>query len=85
MADRLLERQAHHRLDDDLVGQADAQAEPAAARRVHRQRLLCQRHRMARERRHDAGAELDAGDLPPGDGQCRQRVVARRSAAPSRS
>jgi len=42
---------------------------------LHRQRLLCQHHRVPRVHRHDAGAEGDAGHLRTGDGEQGQRIV----------
>ena len=75
VADRLVEAHAEHRLDHDLVAQPDAEAQPAAGGGVHGQRLLGQHHRVARVRRHDARAELDAGHLAPDDRQHGQRVV----------
>ena len=85
VADRLGEAHAHHRLDHDLVAQADAEAQPAAAGRVRRQGLLGQHHRVPRVRRHDARAELDARHLAADDGERRERVVAEDLRRPVRS
>ena len=57
--------------------------EPAARRGLHRERLLGEHHRVARVRRHDPGAELDARDLAADDRERRQRVERRRSAGSS--
>ena len=60
---RLLVRQPQHVVDDPVVRRPDAEAEPTAAHRLHRQRLLAERDRVARLQRHDRGAELDAARL----------------------
>ena len=72
--DRLVERQAEHALDDDLVRQADAEHEAAAARGLHGERLLRHRQRMAAVGGHDAGGELDAGYLAADDREHAHRV-----------
>ena len=76
MPERLLEGQAEHVLDHDLVREADAERQPAAGRDVHRQRLLRQHDRMPRVGGDDPGAELDAGHLAPDDREDGQVVEA---------
>ena len=73
---RLVERQAEHVLDHDLVREADAEREASAARDLHRERLLRHRQRMARVGRHDAGRELDARHLAADDREHAHRVEA---------
>ena len=48
-----------HALDHDLVAGADAEREPAAGRRLHRERLGCKHDRVARVGRHDRRHQLD--------------------------
>ena len=60
---RLLVGQPQHGVDDPVVRRTDTEAEATAARRLHRQRLLSERDRMARLQRHHRGAELDAARL----------------------
>ena len=62
---RTLVRQTEHAVDHPVVRRPDAETEPTAAHRLHRQRLLAQRHRMARLQRDDRGAELDPLRLAP--------------------
>ena len=76
MPRRPVEAVAVHIVDDDLVGQADAEDQPAAHRRSGRQRLLRQHGRMAGISRHDGRAQPDAGDLAPRHGQRGERVEA---------
>ena len=52
----------------------DAEREPAAARGLHRERLLRHRQRMAAVGRDDAGRELDARDLAADDREHAHRV-----------
>jgi hypothetical protein len=73
---RLVERQPEDVLDDDLVREADAQDEAPARRRLRAHRLLRHVEGMARVRRHDAGAELDARHLVAGHGDRRHGVDA---------
>ena len=55
--------QAQHLFDEDLVGRTDAEGKPATRRILGRERLLCERYRMAPIQRHDRGAELDSGSI----------------------
>ena len=70
----LLERQAEHVLDHDLVREPDARARAAARGDVHRERLLGEHHRVARVGGDDPGAELDAGHLAADDREHREVV-----------
>jgi hypothetical protein len=63
-----------HVLDDDLVGQADAERQPPADRCGRGERLLRQHGRVARVGRHDSSAQLDPGYLAAGDRQRGERV-----------
>ena len=67
-------RQPEHAVDDPVVRRPDPQAEPTATHGLHGQRLLPERHRMARLQRHHRRAELDAGRLPPHDRDRGHRV-----------
>lgn len=75
VADRLVERHPPHALDDGPMAEPDAEREAAAGDLVHGQRLLGQHHRVARERRHHTGAELDSGNLAGDHRQGGQRIV----------
>ena len=65
VAGRLLERQAEHVLDDQLMGEADAEGETTAGGRLHREGLAGQHHRMAGIGRDDGRSEADRR-APPG-------------------
>ena len=72
----LLVAQPPHPLDDDLVGEPDAEEQPVVGGRLHRQRLLGQHHRVAGVDGHDPGSQPDARHLGAGRGQPGQRVGA---------
>ena len=73
---RLVEREAEHVLDHDLVREADAEREAPAARGLHGERLLRHRERVAAVGGHDAGRELDARHLAADDREHAHRVEA---------
>ena len=85
--DRLVERQTEHALDDELVRQAYAEHEAAAARGLNGERLLRHRQRMAAVGGHDRGGERDAGHLSPHDREHAHRVEGEdlRERVPTRS
>ena len=74
VAQRLVERQPEHALDHQLVREADAEDEPAAADGLRGERLLGQRDRVTRVRRDDRRAELDARHLAAHDREGHERV-----------
>ena len=53
------ERESEHSFDDDLVREPDTQRESSARGGLRGERLLRHRDRVARERRHDRGADLE--------------------------
>jgi hypothetical protein len=55
-----------HVLDDDPVGQPDAERQPPAERKGDSERLLREGGRMPRIGRHYRGAKLDSGHLAAG-------------------
>ena len=65
VARRAVVRHAEHRLDHDLVRQADAEREAIARGRGGRHGLLCQRRGMTRIGRRHGRAEPDAFRLAP--------------------
>jgi hypothetical protein len=71
-------------LDEALDRHADAEREPAVARRLHGLGLHRQRDRVARVDRHRRGADLDAGHLAGGDRGDRDGVVVEALREPGR-
>ena len=69
VAHRLVPGDAQHPLDDQLVGQADAEREPALRHLLEGERLGGEHHRVTGEGGDDPGGQLDAGDLVRGDGE----------------
>src|SRR5262249_34356085 len=61
------EREPEHRLDHQLMREAEAEPEAPPGHRLRGRRPLRHRPLVARKGRHDRGAELDARRLPPAD------------------
>ena len=73
---------AVHALDHDLMRRTDAEREATAARRLRRERLLGEHHRMTGIGRHDRCSQLDRARLATDQRERRQGVEPENLRAP---